>query len=180
MSITAQSAGTGTSANRVRRLERLTGSRPCLSDTHSDCNSAQLTSMPPKLKTLSPRIATMAPRLGYAKDDTTATSRYRHANSPSKAWYNTAWWKHARQRILARDLYTCQMCGVLVAGKGEAHIDHIEPHRDDRNRFFCGDNGLQTLCANCHNMHKQAEERGSYRPTIGLDGWPEDKSPSKA
>jgi len=103
----------------------------------------------------------MAPRLGYAKDDAAATSRYRRNNHPSKAWYNTAWWLKTRQRILARDLYTCQSCGVLVAGKGEAHIDHVAPHNEDRSLFFCEDSGLQTLCQHCHNSKKQSEERRS-------------------
>jgi 5-methylcytosine-specific restriction endonuclease McrA len=47
----------------------------------------------------------------------------------------------------------------LVAGKGQAHIDHIEPHNEDRAKFYCDDRGLQTLCVNCHNSKKQAEER---------------------
>lgn len=112
-----------------------------------------------KLKTLPPLVATLAPKLGYARSDPKATARYRRANQPSKAWYNTAWWKATRLRILVRDLFTCQKCGVLVGGKGEAHVDHIEPHNEDREQFFCGDEGLQTLCAPCHASVKQREER---------------------
>lgn len=118
-----------------------------------------------KLKTLPPLVATLPPKLGYARSDPQATARYRRANQPSKAWYNTAWWQRARQRVLARDLYACQECGVLVGGKGEAHIDHIEPHNEDRERFFCGDEGLQTLCVTCHASVKQREER-----RVGLVG----------
>jgi 5-methylcytosine-specific restriction enzyme A len=114
-----------------------------------------------KLKAPAPRLATMAPRLGYAKDDQQATDRHRRNNSPSKAWYKTAWWQKARQRILLRDCYTCQHpgCGRVVGGKGEAHIDHIEPHNDDKALFHCSDDGLQVLCAECHSGKKQAEER---------------------
>lgn len=114
-----------------------------------------------KLKTLSPRVATLAPRLGYAHRDARATDRFRRANQPSKAWYKTAWWLKARLRILARDLYMCRRCGVMVGGKGEAHIDHIEPHNEQRERFFCDDDGLQTLCVTCHVAAKQADERRS-------------------
>lgn len=116
-----------------------------------------------------PRLTTMGPRLGYAKDDQQATDRHRRNNSPSKAWYKTAWWQKTRQRILKRDLYRCQnpTCkvpgGALVGGKGEAHIDHIEPHNDDWALFHCGDEGLTTLCVNCHNSAKQAEERNRWR-----------------
>jgi hypothetical protein len=46
-----------------------------------------------------------------------------------------------------------------VGGKGEAHVDHAAPHNDDRERFFCADDGLQTLCATCHASAKQREER---------------------
>lgn len=112
-----------------------------------------------RLPRLAPLVATLAPRIGYAKDDKAATSRYRRANSPSKTWYKSKWWLDTRLRILKRDLWTCQMCGALVAGKGEAHVDHNVPHNDDRQKFFCPDVGLRTLCAHCHNSVKQREER---------------------
>lgn len=114
-----------------------------------------------RLPTLPPKLKTLAPRMGYAKDDQQATDRHRRQNQPSKAWYKSAWWLKTRQRILKRDLYTCQHpgCGALVAGKGEAHIDHIEPHNDDWHAFHCDDDGLRTLCSHCHNSIKQAEER---------------------
>lgn len=121
-----------------------------------------------KLKPPPPRLATMAPRIGYAKDDQQATDRHRRNNSPSKAWYKRAWWLKARSRVLMRDLYRCQnpTCpqpGALLTGKGEAHVDHIEPHNDDHALFHCSDDGLRTLCAHCHNSIKQAEEIRGFR-----------------
>lgn len=114
-----------------------------------------------RLAVLPPRLTTQAPRLGYAKDDQRATERYRRANHPSKGWYKSTWWQQMRRRILLRDLYKCQSpgCGKLVAGKGEAHVDHIDPHNEDYQAFHCSEDGLQTLCASCHSGKKQAEER---------------------
>lgn len=56
-------------------------------------------------------------------------------------------------------MYQCRKCKALVAGKGEAQIDHITPHNEDRALFHCDDAGLQTLCQTCHSSVKQAEER---------------------
>ncbi|MCJ2010442.1 ATP-binding protein [Methylobacterium sp. J-092] len=35
--------------------------------------------------------------------------------------------------------------------------DHIEPHRGDVDRFWAGP--FQSVCATCHNRHKQRQER---------------------
>jgi 5-methylcytosine-specific restriction endonuclease McrA len=50
-------------------------------------------------------------------------------------------------------------------------VDHVRPHKGDEVLFFDGNN-LQSLCASCHNRHKQREERGNARPAIGIDGYP--------
>lgn len=115
----------------------------------------------PKLKTLRPMVGKMKPLVGRMPGDERARDAHRRHHQPSKAWLKTRWWQDARQRVLVRDGYRCQWqgCGALVTGKGEAHIDHIEPHNEDRSLFFCSDAGLQTLCVPCHVRLKQAEER---------------------
>lgn len=63
----------------------------------------------------------------------------------------------------------CRMCeekGFVVPG---VEMDHIVP-------LFKGggneDANLQMLCVECHRK-KSADDLGvTYRPTIGLDGWP--------
>lgn len=50
-------------------------------------------------------------------------------------------------------------------------VDHIKPHKGDETLFWDPDN-LQSLCASCHNRHKQREERGTARLAIGIDGYP--------
>ena len=112
-----------------------------------------------KLSNLKPRLGNLPPRVGYATGDEKGRDQQRRHLQPSKQWLKTAWWQKTRQRILLRDLYTCQMCKRLVAGKGEAHIDHIRPHRENMERFFCADDGLQTLCVPCHVGKKQREEQ---------------------
>ena len=114
-----------------------------------------------KLKTLRPLVGKLKPLVGRMPGDEKARDEHRRQHQPSKTWLKSAWWLKARQRVLVRDRYTCQRpgCGVLVAGKGEAHIDHIVPHNEDRALFFCDDAGLQALCVPCHVRLKQAEER---------------------
>lgn len=92
--------------------------------------------------------------------------------------YNTARWRHTRERILHRDNYTCQMCGCFVI-KSNRHprsgeVDHITPHQHDPELFWCDDDGLQTLCKRCHATEKQSQERNGYSDRIGPDGLPVD------
>ncbi|ARS70880.1 HNH endonuclease [Sinorhizobium meliloti] len=113
-----------------------------------------------KLKTIKPLVSSLKPLVGTMPGDEKSRARQEwRGDRPSRQWLKSAWWQRTRQRILVRDQYTCKRCGLLVAGKGEAHVDHIEPHNEDRAKFFCTDEGLQTLCVICHTKHKQAEER---------------------
>ena len=95
--------------------------------------------------------------------------------------YKTKRWQITRQRILKRDLYTCQMpgCGCGLT-KGRTHpraavVDHKTPHNGDPELFWCPDEGLQSTCLRCHNRTKQAIEKRGYSDQIGVDGFPVDK-----
>lgn len=112
-----------------------------------------------RLTNLKPRLGSLAPRIGYAPGDDKAREKHRRDTQPSKTWLKSDWWQKTRQRILLRDLYTCRRCKRPVLGKGEAIVDHIHPHNEDRALFFCSDDGLQTLCSHCHSSIKQSEER---------------------
>lgn len=111
-----------------------------------------------KLKALAHRLAPLKPRIGYAQGDTTAQDRSRNVFAPWRAWYRTARWAKLRKAVLLRDLYTCRMCG-RVAPSPDLVADHIVPHRGDPALFWCGEDGLQTLCSSCHGGAKQAQER---------------------
>lgn len=58
---------------------------------------------------------------------------------------------------LTRDLFKCQTCGVLVMGKGEAHVDHIVPKVDGGTDDM---ENLQTLCRSCHSRKTALEDGG--------------------
>lgn len=66
-------------------------------------------------------------------------------------------WREIRAEVLARDLYRCCMCKRLVAGKGEAHVDHIDG--DSSNNPPDGSN-WQTLCAPCHSRKTNQHDGG--------------------
>jgi 5-methylcytosine-specific restriction protein A len=82
------------------------------------------------------------------------------ADLPWKAWYKTARWRALRLKVFLRDLYTCRKCGRIEGDTSKLVCDHIDPHRGDERRFWDEAN-LQTLCAECHNRLKQAEEQAS-------------------
>lgn len=92
------------------------------------------------------------------------------------AWdhlYSSRRWRALRKKILARDSFTCQMCGRLSASG--MVVDHKTAHKGDLQLFWDVEN-LQVLCASpCHNLVKQSQEKGGNKkapPIIGLDGWP--------
>lgn len=66
-------------------------------------------------------------------------------------------WRDIREQVLARDLFRCQACGKLVAGKGEAHVDHIDG--DSSNNPADGSN-WQTLCVSCHSRKTNQQDGG--------------------
>jgi 5-methylcytosine-specific restriction protein A len=84
-----------------------------------------------------------------------------------RAWYKTSQWQHMRQQQLARKPY-CE-CPHHVGQSIMAEIvDHVQPHRGDRRKFFDPRN-LQSLAAQCHNKFKQSAERGGYGFARGCD-----------
>lgn len=64
--------------------------------------------------------------------------------------------------VRRRDHYTCQRegCGRVCGRKGEAVVDHREPHRGNEALFFDPTN-LWLLCKACHDGWKQRQERGA-------------------
>jgi hypothetical protein len=60
----------------------------------------------------------------------------------------------------------CAMC--LTEGRTTAATvaDHVTPHRGDPELFWHGD--LQSLCAACHSLFKQSEERGGVKHLTGV------------
>ena len=85
--------------------------------------------------------------------------------------YKTQRWRNLRKLQLSREPL-CRFClarGILTAAKV---ADHIEPHRNDPEKFWGGE--LASLCKPCHSADKQFQENKGFRRDVGLDGWPID------
>lgn len=107
--------------------------------------------------------------------------------APAKAHpFSTTRGRAFRKRILIRDLFTCQMCGVLLReGKTDSRaavVDHIKPIE------LCPDltwdeGNCQATCAHCHNTAcasievrhagdaKTIAEKKLLHAPVGLDGY---------
>ena len=102
-----------------------------------------------KLKTLKPRLQSLgASRLPVMQTKAGATPRVR-----GDAWMAT------RRRILLRDGYTCQGCGVV---RMDNEIDHRVPLEQSGSNE---DGNLWVLCTECHKTktRKEAQERAGKR-----------------
>lgn len=66
----------------------------------------------------------------------------------------------------------CQQLGRTTAANV---VDHIKPHRGDLELFYAPAN-LASLCAPCHNRHKQSQEHTGILKGNGVDGQPLDPS----
>jgi 5-methylcytosine-specific restriction endonuclease McrA len=64
-------------------------------------------------------------------------------------WSGGRRWSAIRKRVLARDHYTCQACGLVDSSGRYLHVDHIVP------RALGGADALdnaQTLCWQCNGI----------------------------
>lgn len=99
---------------------------------------ARLTTLKPKLKAInSNRIATL---------DTKAGATQRVSGRP---------WQTVRQRVLIRDGYECQQCGIV---RLDHEIDHIIPLEQGGSAM--GLDNLRALCSGpdgCHARKTKAE-----------------------
>ncbi|SOC92561.1 HNH endonuclease [Rhizobium sp. AN5] len=76
----------------------------------------------------------------------------RRPSARARGYDNT--WRKARAEYLAMHPH----CAMPGCGKPAFVVDHIIPHRGDRNLFNSRAN-WQPLCAPCHNSIKQRQER---------------------
>jgi len=74
--------------------------------------------------------------------------------------YSSAVWRALRLVVLRRDGYRCVVCGISVAGKGQARVDHIVRVTDGGARLDAAN--CRTLCASCDNQAHR--EKGSGSP----------------
>lgn len=95
----------------------------------------------------------------------------RREAAPYRAWYKLKAWHRIRAKTLKAEpacrFHKAQ--GVIVPS---TTVDHVEPHNGDWLAFWRGP--FQALCADCHDRHKQREERIGFSVEAGADGWPVD------
>lgn len=117
-----------------------------------------------KLKAVGSQLARLKPSLGMLRPIERTEAQERTLFAPWRKLYNTAEWRALRQRVFARDLYTCQRpgCGFTSADTSRLIADHREPHHGDEQLFWDEDN-VQTLCKPCHDRWKQRAERAAFR-----------------
>lgn len=78
-------------------------------------------------------------------------------------------WRRLRERILKRDQYLCVSCRARGKLTEATEVDHRVPlaqQGDD------AESNLQSLCADCHQAKTIAENGGTQKQAIGVDGWP--------
>lgn len=100
----------------------------------------------------------------------------KRASREYRAWYKSPEWKRIRAAHLSIEPL-CRMCranGVLNDGTRKIDgthepdprrrgliVDHVEPHRGDRAKFFGGSKA--TLCKDHHDRVKQREEAAARK-----------------
>ena len=85
--------------------------------------------------------------------------------------YNSRRWRKLRAAQLARHPL-CKMCEDQGAVEPATVADHVVPHGGDLDLFWRGE--LQSLCAACHDRHKQVLEKGGEAMGCDADGLPLD------
>jgi len=111
-----------------------------------------------RLRVLRPRLAQVAARIAVLtrEDLERARDASRDREQATQALYKIARSQRLRLRFLARDLYTCWLCGRIEGSCVRPVCDQVEPHRGDVARFWAGP--FQTLCKSCHDGDKQRME----------------------
>lgn len=75
-------------------------------------------------------------------------------------FHNSRAWEKVRRRILPRDLYTCQLCGVILkSGRTDpraANVDHIAPRHTGGGDE---DENLRALCRQCNATRAENKPR---------------------
>ncbi|MGR6497997.1 HNH endonuclease [Pseudomonas fulva] len=104
-----------------------------------------------RLKTISPRLQETANTRVKLVDP----SSWRSGMTSSQRGYNYKWQK-ARERYLEENPL-CAYCAKIGRTTAASVVDHVVPHRGDRDLFWSQDN-WQPLCKPCHDSVKQAEE----------------------
>lgn len=98
--------------------------------------------------------------------------RARHGRSPAhKRLYDSRWHRARRVFLAAHPL--CVMCEQVGRTTPASVVDHIKMHKGDA-ALFWDEGNWQSLCASCHDRHKQRQERTGMAHGASADGTPLD------
>ena len=105
-----------------------------------------------KLQTIKPRLASAPSRLAQA----VSADSWRAGKEGSTARGYGYRWQQERLRYLAQHplCVACDAKGLTVAADV---VDHRIAHRGDE-RIFWDRSGWQSMCVECHNRKREAEE----------------------
>lgn len=96
------------------------------------------------------------------------------SESPWRHRYNTARWiKRRLVHLSAHPL--CEYCRRRGIVRAATVVDHKTPHKGDERLFF-DESNWQSLCKDCHDSVKRAEEHGRLTLGADADGQPLDPS----
>lgn len=86
--------------------------------------------------------------------------RENDARPDYRKWYGLAPWKRARLRFLAENplCVECQRQGRITPAN---EVDHIVPHKGNRELFWNRDN-WQGLCSQCHSAKTMRENNEAW------------------
>ena len=73
-------------------------------------------------------------------------------------WYADRKWR-AKRKLQLQIEPLCEFCQSRGILKPADVVDHVEPHRGDRAKFW--DGALQSLCHTCHSSTKARIENGT-------------------
>ena len=85
-------------------------------------------------------------------------------------WYSHRRWRRIRAAHLLREPL-CRHClerGEITAAE---HVDHIEPHKGDKGKFWRGP--FDSLCAPCHSRKTAQEEGKTVKRAVSVTGEPD-------
>lgn len=85
--------------------------------------------------------------------------------------YTKDWARAAKVYLSENPL--CRHCERLGQLTTATQVDHIRPHKGDRDLFWDVEN-WQPLCHSCHSIKTNTQDKGKSLPGVGVDGVPID------
>ena len=89
----------------------------------------------------------------------------------SDLYKTKTWYRLRHHQLIAEPL--CRYCSQLGRVVPATIVDHIKPHNGNI-ELFSDPMNLQALCKQCHDRHKQRQEKSGYLAGCDTEGRPLD------